>query len=506
MTDYKDRKNRVSQKVSTMGKIPPQVLDFEDAVLGALLLEKNVIFEVVDLLKPEMFYTDANQKIYSAILSLYVLRNPVDILTVTAELRKKGDLEIVGGAYYITNLTNRVASSANIEYHSRIIMEKYLQRKLIEEGTELISQSYEDTADPFQILGKLSTFVANAEMGFIGSQEKHISDIATEVMLARENAPRDDNSIHGLPCGVDELDKLIDGFGGGELIVIAARPAMGKTAVICSIAKAMNIDHNHPLAIFSLEMSYKQIYLRLESNVSGINGNSIKKNSLTQTERVKLVETDTKLSNGSLVIDDQSFISISQVISRIRMYVRKHKVKSIFVDYLQLINGELGKGANREAEISAMTRALKVCAGELNIPIIILAQLSREVEKRKPLCLPMLSDLRESGAIEQDADKVIFLWRPEYYGVDEPTFFRLFNRKIENKNLLVFIVAKHREGELGNIPALFTPWNMRVSNHPDLTSEIPIIDPVKEVNANIIPFPTNEKFSDNPDQDEDLPF
>lgn len=499
------RRSRESNKLTNMGKIPPQAIDLEESVLGALLLERNAIYDVVDMLKPEMFYRDAHQLIYKAISKLYHERNPIDIRTVTAKLRSEGTLELVGGAYAITELTNGVASSANIEYWSRIVMQKYLSREIIRINSEMINQGYDDTSDPFDLLGQLTKFLADAELGFIGSNERDIASIATEVMKIRETAKENDNSIHGLKSGITELDKLLDGFLPGELDVIAARPAMGKTAVICAIAKYNTIDEKNPLVIFSLEMGNKSLFLRLESNTSGIKGNDIRRNNLTDQEREILSEVDGLLSNGDLIIDDTSFININQIVRRIRMYVRKYGIKVVLIDYLQLIQGDNAKGGNREAEISYMTRCLKVLAQELGIPIIILAQLSREVEKRKPLCLPQLSDLRESGAIEQDADKVIFLWRPEYYNVTEPTQFRLFNKTIDNKNLLVFIVAKHREGELGNIPARFTPWNMRVLNHPDLEDQasIDFTQPATNNMFNIKPNGAKPTITGN---EEDPPF
>lgn len=480
MTENKNKRRQVAP-ANTGGLMPPQAVDIETSILGALLLEKHAIYDVVDLVKPEMFYHESNQMIYRAIVSLYRAKNPIDILTVTAQLRKEGTLEMCGGAYTITELTSRVSGSSNMEYWCRIVMEKYLARELIRSSSEIIRSAYDDTSDPFDLLGQMSSFVSGAEMGFIGSSEHTVADIATKTMMAREIAPVDKHGIDGLESGVYELDRLINGFNDGELIVIAARPSIGKTAVICSIARHINYETRKALALFSLEMSADQIFLRLETNFSGIASNKIRSNSLTIDERVLLSQTDMKLADGTLIIEDTSYMTVDQLISKIKMFIRKYGIKAVILDYLQLLASLGIKGGNRESEISYMTRAIKVCAQDMKIPIIILSQLSRQVESRRPFCFPALSDLRESGAIEQDADKVIFLWRPDYYLTEEmqndpklkigtQTFFRLFNKWIDNKNLLVFIVAKHREGELGNVPALFTPWNMRISNHPALSA------------------------------------
>lgn len=466
--------------VNHMGKIPPQATDFEIAILGALLLEKNAIYDVVEMVKPEMFYVEPHKLIYSAIVTLYRQKKPIDILTVTQQLRTDGMLEIVGGGYVVTSLTARVSSGANMEYWCRIVMEKYLAREMIRSSTEIIQAAYEDTSDPFELLGNMGSFLSEAETGFITSNESGLDEIGLQVMQARENAPVNSDNISGYLSGIYELDKLIDGFIPGELDIIAARPAMGKTAVICSIAAFMNLTSKHPLVIFSLEMSKTQIFYRLETNISGLPAKNIKTNSLTEEEKWSLAEIDYKIMNGSMKIDDSSYLNSNQLVSRIKMYIRKYGTQIVILDYLQLLSSIGIKGGNRESEIAHMSRSLKTCAKEMNICIIALSQLSREVEKRRPFCFPSLGDLRESGAIEQDADKVIFLWRPEYYLTEEmqnddklkignTTNFRLFGKNIPNKNLLVFIVAKHREGELGNVPALFTPWNMRVTNHPALT-------------------------------------
>lgn len=515
MTNYKERKKNLA--TSTMGKIPPQATDLENYILGTVMLERGKIYEVIDTLTPEMFYHESNKNVFRAIAHLYSQNKPFDPISVTQQLRDLGVLEITGGAYYITTLTNGVTGTENIEFWGRIVMEKFLARELIRASSEAIQEAYEDTADPFDVLGNLSTFVANAEVGFIGSNESVVGDVVQGLVKQRANSPKKKNHINGLETGIYELDKLIDGFGGGELIAIGARPAMGKTAVICSVAAHLNIKTKVPIAVFSLEMSKVQITLRLEANISGIDGKKIKNEDLSESEWQALHLADNLISDGTLIIDDYSALNINMLISRIRMYVRKYGIKAVLLDYLQLLNGVSNKPGNREAEISAMTRALKVCAQELNIPIVILCQLSRQVESRRPFCIPSLADLRESGAIEQDCDKVIFLWRPSYYLTDEQqadpkigstTAFRLYGKQIANKNLLVFIVAKHREGELGNVPALFTPWNMRVMDHPDLSgvqSTIPLPETIPI--SNVVKLNPNEKYSDNPDDTEaDVPF
>jgi len=440
--------SRLPLQNNELGKIPPQAVDLEEAVLGALMLEREAVNEVIDILKAESFYKESHQKIFSAIHELFQRSEPIDILTVTAELRKMGELDIVGGAYYISYLTNRVASSANIQFHARIISQKHILRELIRISSDTIREAYEESTDVFDLLDKAERDLFTVAQGNIRKEYDSMSDVIKQAIENIEAAKKNVDGVSGVPTGFHALDRITSGWQKSDMIIIAARPGMGKTAFVISMARNIAVDFNLPVAIFSLEMSSIQLVNRLISAETGIKGEKIRKGNLEDHEFTQLHTRIKKLSNAPIFIDDTPSLSVFELRAKARRLKSKHDIKLIIVDYLQLMTAGSDRG-NREQEISTISRSIKTIAKELNIPIIALSQLSRAVETRGGDKKPMLSDLRESGAIEQDADIVSFIYRPEYYDLDQDE---------EGNSLLGIgqvIIAKHRNGALDTVSLKF---------------------------------------------------
>ncbi len=444
-------RTRLNNLVSGLGKLPPQALDLEEAVLGALMLEKDALSAVIDILKPEVFYKDSHQKIFEAIQTLFQKSSPVDILTVTAQLRQQGNLELIGGAYYITELTNRVASAANIEYHARIISQKFIQRELIKISTEIISNAYEDTTDIFDLLDHAEKNLFEIAQNNLRRDSRKMDDILRESLDTLEKLKDKVDGLTGVPSGFTALDKITSGWQPSDLVIIAARPAMGKTAFVLSCARNAAVQFNRPVVVFSLEMSSLQLTNRLISGETEIEQEKIRKGNLAEWEWQQLHSKIGKLTEAPLFIDDTPALNIFEFRAKCRRLKAQYDIQMIIVDYLQLMHGKGdGKNGNREQEIGSISRALKSVAKELNVPVIALSQLSRAVETRPGGSKrPMLSDLRESGSIEQDADMVLFLYRPEYYGLVEDEQGR------SNVGIGEVIIAKHRNGETGTVPLRF---------------------------------------------------
>lgn len=434
------------------GKVQPQARDLEEAVLGALMLEKDAVSIVIDILKADSYYVRAHQLIYTAILTLFGKSQPIDLLTVTQELKKEGKLEEVGGASYISELTERVASAAHVEHHARIISQKYIQRELIRISSEVIKDAYEETTDVFELLDK-------AEQGLFSVTEQNLSrnydsmsNLITQAIKQIEELQQQEDSLTGVPSGFTNLDRLTGGWQKSDLIIMAARPGMGKTAFVVSVARNAAVDFNKPVALFSLEMSSLQLVNRLISAEAEIPSEKLRKGNMEHWEWEQLTNKVDKLSEAPIFIDDTPGINIFELRAKCRRLKMQHDIQMVIVDYLQLMTGSSADGknsGNREQEISSISRGLKALAKELNIPVIALSQLSRAVETRGGDKRPQLSDLRESGAIEQDADMVVFLYRPEYYGFTED----------ENNNNVrgigEVIVAKHRHGALETVRTRF---------------------------------------------------
>lgn len=434
-------------------KIPPQAVDIEEVILGAMMLETERLTEVFDIIKAEMFYREANQIIFKAIQYLFSNSFPVDILTVTDRLRDAGQIDLVGGAYYVTGLCSRVSSSANIEYHSRIIQEKYIQRELIRIAHELDRDGYDDSIDVFDKLEKAEQQIYAISQESTRHDSTQIAALLSEELNQLDMRTMNRGKLIGIGSGFTSLDRITNGWQKSDLIIIAARPGMGKTALAISAARNSALDFGCPTAIFSLEMSSSQIAQRMISSESEVDLSQIRSG---QVGRSVLAEAAGTVSSAPIFIDDTAALSIFDLRSRARKMKRKHGIELVIVDYLQLMKGTRDRNGNREQEISSISQGLKALAKELNIPVIALSQLSRAVESRSDKT-PLLSDLRESGSIEQDADMVIFLYRPAYYKETRD------NGEVDEKALDV-IIAKHRNGPLDTVGLMFQGNIVKVSD------------------------------------------
>ncbi len=433
------------------GRIPPQAIDLEEAVLGAMMLEQNALNNIVDILKPEVFYKESHQKIFRAIHTLFSESEPVDILTVTQKLQTQGELETVGGAYYISQLTNRIASAANVEFHARIVIQKFLQRELIRISDQIIKESYEDTSDVFDILDKAEKELFAISETNLRRNYADMPSLVKEAIEQIEKSKNQEGHISGVPSGFSQLDRITAGWQKSDLIILAARPGMGKTAFVLSMARNMSVEFTKPVAVFSLEMAGVQLVTRLIASESELSAEKLKRGELEEYEWEQLNAKLRNLTDAPLYIDDTPALSIFELRAKCRRLKAQHNIELVIIDYLQLMSGGGDKSGNREQEISNISRSLKSLAKELNIPIIALSQLSRAVETRGGSKKPILSDLRESGAIEQDADMVCFIYRPEYYKIMED------EQGNSTEGLAEFIIAKHRNGALEDIPLRFIP-------------------------------------------------
>lgn len=444
------------------GKMQPQAVDLEEAVLGALMLEKDALTNVIDILQPKSFYREQHERIFSAIQTLFQKSEPVDILTVTSQLKKTGELDLVGGAYYITQLTNRVASAANAEFHARIIAQKYIQRELIRISTETIRDAYEDSSDVFDLLDNAEKNLFSIVDSNIRKNYDKMSTLINEAIKQIETAKNQQSGVTGVPTGFTELDRVTSGWQKSDLLILAARPGMGKTAFVLTVARNAAVEFNKPVAVFSLEMSSLQLVNRLIASESELSAEKLKKGQLEDHEFQQLNAKIGKLTEAPIYIDDTPALSVFELRAKARRLKENHNVELIIIDYLQLmtVGGERGYG-NREQEISTISRSLKSLAKELNVPVIALSQLSRAVETRGGSKRPQLSDLRESGAIEQDADMVMFINRPEYYGMMQD------EQGNSTAGIAEIIIAKHRNGGLKDVPLRFID---RLAKFVDLDS------------------------------------
>jgi replicative DNA helicase len=433
------------------GKIPPQAIDLEEVVLGAMMIDKKGVDEVIDILSPEAFYKEAHQHIFEAILKLFRGSEPVDLLTVSSQLKKDEKLDVIGGDFYLISLTQRVSSSAHIEFHARIILQKYIQRSLIKISNEIIEQAYDETIDVFDLLDDSEAKLYEVTQGNV----KKSTETAQSLVIQAKKKIQDianKEGLSGIPSGFDKLDKLTSGWQPSDLIIVAARPGMGKTALTLSMARNIAVNANIPVAFFSLEMSSVQLITRLISSETGLSSEKLRTGNLQKHEWEQLNVKVKALEEAPLYIDDTPSLSIFDLRAKARRLASQYGIRLIVVDYLQLMTAGGGqKGGNREQEISTISRNLKALAKELDVPVIALSQLSRAVETRGGSKRPLLSDLRESGAIEQDADIVSFIYRPEYYKIDEWDD----DERSPTEGQAEFIVAKHRNGGLENIRLKF---------------------------------------------------
>jgi replicative DNA helicase len=486
-------------QAQNFGKLPPQAIDLEEAALGALMLEKDALTKVIDILHPESFYKDSHRMVYGAIRRLFERSEPIDILTVTNELKKSGQLDIVGGPYYITQLTNRVASAANIEFHARIILQKHIQRELIRISSETIRDAFEDTSDVFTLLDRAEKNLFEIAKGNISRNYQDMSTMVSEAYKQIEAARLHGTGVTGVQSGFTDLDRITSGWQKSDLIVLAARPGMGKTAFVLSLARNAAIGFNRPVAFFSLEMSSVQLVQRMISSETGIASDKLRKGTLDNTEWNKLVSLTAKLSQAPVFIDDTPSLSVFDLRSKCRRLKSMHNIELIIIDYLQLMRADTdNKNGNREQEISNISRSLKAIAKELNVPIIALSQLSRAVETRGGSKRPQLSDLRESGAIEQDADMVTFIYRPEYYGME------FDEENNSTKGMAEIIIAKHRNGALDTVKLKFI-------NHLAKFTDLDFSETGSSMNSgggSVTDYPNNRLIigSRMNDMQEDAPF
>jgi replicative DNA helicase len=441
-------KRTVVPGLPDFGKVPPQALDMEEAVLGAVMLEKDAVIAILDILKPESFYKEAHQKIFKAISDLSIRELPVDLYTVTEELRAHNELESVGGPVYLSLLTSKVVSAANVDYHARIVAQKYIQRELIRVSTEIQNRAFDDSYDVTDLLDYSENELFQIAEGNIKREVAPINIVIKDAIREIEEAGKREDAMVGTPSGFTRLDRLTSGWQKSELVIIAARPSMGKTAFALSMARNMAIDHNKRVAIFSLEMSSVQLVNRLIVSETEIPGDKLRNGRLNEEEWKQLDSRIKKLVQAPIFIDDTPAISIFELRAKCRRLMAQHKLDVVIVDYLQLMSGPENAGS-REQEVSNISRSLKSIAKELNVPILALSQLNRSVEMRGGTKRPLLSDLRESGAIEQDADMVVFIHRQEKFGIPA------FEDGSSTKGIAEIILAKNRNGPVDDVRLRF---------------------------------------------------
>ncbi|MBM77107.1 MAG: replicative DNA helicase [Crocinitomicaceae bacterium] len=487
--------------LSGIGKLPPQAIDLEEAVLGALMLEKSPLNDVIDIIhRPDIFYKDAHKKIYEAIQELFSASESIDILTVTQKLRANGEIDSVGGPYYISQLTNRVASAAHAEAHARILVQKFILREMIRISGKVIQSAYDETTDVFNLLDEAESELFAVAEGNIRKDYESMASLLFKAQNEIENAMLKEDGVNGVATGFTDLDRITSGWQKSDMIVVAARPGMGKTAFVLSMARNVAVDYQHPVAIFSLEMSSIQLVNRLISGEAEIPAEDIRRGNFSKKEFDQFFERTKQLSEAPIYIDDTPALSIFELRAKCRRLKQQHDIQLVIIDYLQLMSSG-GKGGNREQEISNISRSIKEIAKELNVPIIALSQLSRSVETRGGDKRPMLSDLRDSGAIEQDADIVSFIYRPEYYQLTEWPDGTPCTSQAE------IIVAKHRNGSLKDIRLKFLGKYAKFTNLDGLSQDDYSfgggIQPNKNFGDNLPSFTMPSKMNDDIEENED---
>lgn len=442
------RKSSIDLSTMVYGKVPPQAKEFEEAILGSCLDDHSAFLMASELLKPECFYVDAHQRIFTAMLNLSARNSPIDLLTVMEQLKKQEELEVIGGPYYLTKINSSVVTRIS-EKHCLVVLEKYMKREMIRLSGETIGEAYEDDSDVFDLMDKHEKELTAVTSKTIQTKITNIDEAIVENLTIIQDLRTRGSSMTGVPSGFRELDAITHGFQAGNLIILAARPSVGKTALALNLARNAARNNRGTVAIFSLEMSRGQLVNRMLSAESDIHLEKVQNGMLSDPEMWKLGNDAAELAKDSILIDDSAAINIFQLRSKLRSVKRKKNLIMVIIDYLQLMSGPSDMKQNREQIISTISRELKILAKELKVPIIALSQLSRETEKRKgDEKMPVLSDLRESGAIEQDADDVLFLYRPEYYGNNSNEWGE------SNKGETHIKIAKHRNGRVGDVVKL----------------------------------------------------
>jgi replicative DNA helicase len=441
------------------GKMPPQAVDLEEAVLGALMLDKEAIFTVLDMLSPEAFYKEAHQTIYRNIVELSNMKKPIDLLTVTESLRTKDELDETGGPVYLTQLVDRVGSAAHIEYHASILIQKHIQRELIRASGEILSMSYDDNQDVYNLLNEAEAKIFEIAEGSIKGDVNQMGSVLKEAVDRIVKAAERKDGLSGVASGYTDIDRITSGWQPSDLAIIAARPAMGKTAFVLSMARNMTVEHGKSVAFFSLEMSAVQLVTRLIVSESELSSEKVKNGQLADYEWEQLMYKIKPLENAKLFIDDTPAISVFDLRAKCRRLKAQEDIDLVIVDYLQLMTAGQNLQGNREQEVGLISRNLKGIAKELDVPILALSQLNRGVEQRTGSHKkPQLADLRESGSIEQDADMVFFIHRPEYYGMDQDEDGN------STAGLAQIIIAKHRNGAVGEVNLRFRPEMAKFSD------------------------------------------
>lgn len=475
MTQKSNREtyNNTNQKTSsTLLKIPPHSEEAEVALLGAMMLDKTAISVSLEILEPESFYDEIHKELFSTMSDMYAKNIPVDIVSLTDELKKRKKLDFVKGTYYLTEINKRTPSSSNAEYYARIVQENYLKRQIISTSSQIIERCYDESTDALKEIDNAESDIFRiAEKRFSGSY-RHIGKLSFETMdIIHKLAERDKTGLTGVPSGIIELDKLTGGFQNSDLIIIAARPSMGKTALALSIARNIAVEYNQPVGFFSIEMSDTQLVMRLFSAESQISSHKIRTGLLSETELKNIAKKIGKLAESPLYIDDSPALTLTEFRAKCRRLKKEHNIKMIMLDYLQLINPP--KTDSRERQISIISSSLKQIAKELDIPIIALSQLNRIVESRTDK-KPMLADLRESGSIEQDADIVMFVYRPEFYNIQTWP-----DTQTPTENTAEIIIGKQRNGPTGKVRVVFQKEFARFENG-DFTN----LEPPPDLNYN----------------------
>lgn len=463
-----DGRRRYSRKNSSvnldtlgleMGNQPPQALDVEEAVIGAMLVEPNCVDDAVEELTPSCFYSEKNRMIYEAVVSLVNEHSPVDLLTVTQKLNTQGNLEIVGGAVVLAGMTRKIGAAAHVESYIKILKQKCIQRELITASYDILKNSYDNGINVDDLIDMAQTKIFAAIQNNVKKDVQEIGSVINQAIADIEKL-QDSPGLSGVPSGFPSLDKVTLGWQPSDLIILAARPSMGKTAFVVNVARNAAVDHHKPVAMFSLEMPAIQLAKRMMVSETGLSAEKIKGGSrLEPYEWVQLEQKLKDLAKAPLYIDDTPSLPVMEFRSKVKRLVKQKGVKLVIVDYLQLMQGPAELRGMREQEVAAISRTLKATAKEMNVPIIALSQLSRDAVKRQGgNNKPQLSDLRESGSIEQDADMVLFIHRYDYQG---------FDSNPENVGKTDLIIAKHRNGEIGEIPLMFRSSEVRFVDMED---------------------------------------
>ena len=467
----KSTRRRPAAPIDTsFGHLQPQALDIEKVVLGALMIDSDAFTVVSEMIRPETFYDPRHQKIYGAIQALNLHEKPVDIMTVAEELKRSGELEEVGGPAYIVELSSHVASSAHIEYHGRILAQKFLARQLIQFASMIETEAFDETIDVDELMQRAEGSLFELSQKNMAQEYTQIDPIVKQAheLLQKEAHNQENGGLTGISTGFTQLDKITAGWQPSDLVIIAGRPAMGKTSFALSLAKNIAIDSRVPVAFFSLEMNNVQLVNRLLSNVCSISGSKILSGQLDPSDWERFDNNIRKMEGAPIYVDDTPGLSVFELRTKARRLVREHGIKVLMVDYLQLMNANGMRFSSRQEEVSTISRSLKGLAKELNIPVLALSQLNRTVEQRDGIegKRPQLSDLRESGAIEQDADLVLFVHRPEYYRIFQDEKGNDLHGKAQ------IIIAKHRKGATDDVLLSFRGEYTRFAN-PDEDSFMP---------------------------------